>query len=185
MSTINSVVDEQNKCRLSRTFMARSLGVIGMGFPIYGNLIPPSALRAECFVIGAILMLLAAVIERELFFSVLQLVVLAGAAMYFTSFSLVARAAVPIVLAGSFLLYFAYSGRLQDKLTLFGSIGIAILAIGYAVSSPFVYFAGGVILTIYATMSYRRGVSIAILWAILNFIFSIAAAINIYHYILR
>ncbi len=185
MNTTNTAVNESKQCRLSNTFCARALGVIGMGFPIYGNLIPPSTARAECFVIGAILMLLAAVIERELFFSVLQLVVLAGAAMYFTPFSLLIRAVVPIVLAGSFLLYFVYSGRMQDRLTLFGSLGIAILAIGYAVSSPFVYFAGGVILTIYATMSYRRGVSIAILWAILNFVFSIAAAINIYHYILH
>lgn len=181
MSTTETAVNQPKNSAPTNVLYTRILGVIGMAFPIYGNLIPPSNERALCFIIGAILLFIAAAWERELLFSVLQLIVLAGAAMYFTPFDLVVRAAVPIVLAIAFLIYFAYSGRLQDRLLLFGCISIVFLALGYAIANPFIYFIGGVVLTIYATLSFLRGSQVAILWAFLNLFFSIASAINIYY----
>lgn len=182
MSTTETAMNQAKKSAPTSVLFTRIVGgIFGMFFAIYGNLIPPSDLRAFCFTIGALLLFIAAAWERELLFSVLQLIVLAGALMQFTPFDLVVRAAVPIALAIAFLTYFAYSGRLQDRLTILGSVGIAFLALGYAVANPFIYFIGGVVLTVYATLSFLRGSQIAILWAFLNLFFSIAAAINIYH----
>ena len=167
-----------------KIIFARTLGSIGMLFPITGNFLPPSTERDLCFVIGSILMLVAAYVEREVFFTVLQIIVLVGASVAFTPFTLLVRAAIPIVVTMMALLWFAKTGRLKDKLTLFGSFGIAILALGYAVSNPFLYFFGGANLTVYATMAFYRGVKIAIICAVINFIFTFAAAINIYRFIL-
>lgn len=167
-----------------KIYFARTLASIGMIFPIAGNFLPPSFERNLCFVMGSVLMLIGAMIEREEFFSVLQLIVLVGAAMAFTPWTLIVRASIPIVTTAVILLWFYVSGRMEDRLTLFGSFGIAVLALGYAVMNPVIYFMGGVILTVYASMAFYRGVKIAIIWAILNFFFAIAAAINIYRFVL-
>lgn len=160
----------------------RALGAIGMLFPITANFIPPSDTRAMCFVIGCILMFIAAAVERELFFSMLQLIVLSGAGMHFAPVSDTIKAAVPITFMVLTLLYFTYTGRMSDKLTLFGSAGIAILSMGYAEANPYIYLTGGFILAVYSTISYLRGVTVAILWSILNIFFTFAALYNIYNF---
>lgn len=157
----------------------RLLGAIGMLFPIMANFIPPSNTRAAFFVIGCILMFVAAAVEKELFFSILQLIVLAGASMYFTPFGVVIKAAVPISLSVIFLIFYAVTGRLQDKLTLLGSLGVVLLALGYGVSHPYIYLFGGAFLAIYSTIAYFRGVTVALLWAILNIFFTLATISNI------
>lgn len=160
-------------------YLSRAIGFIGMFFPIAANFIPPSDLRAAFFVCGCILMFIAAAVEKQLFFSLLQLIVLAGASMYFTPFTLTIKAGVPIVLSILFLIYFTRTGRFQERINLLGALGVCSLAVGYGIAHPYIYLVGGVSLAIYSTVTYCRGVAVALLWALLNAFFTVATIINI------
>ena len=160
-------------------YLSRAIGFIGMFFPIAANFIPPSDMRAAFFVCGCILMFIAAAVEKQLFFSLLQLIVLAGASMYFTPFSVMIKAGVPIALSILFLIYFAKTGRFQDRINILGAVGVCALAVGYGVAHPYIYLIGGLSLAIYSTVSYLQGVTVALLWAILNVFFTVATIINI------
>lgn len=166
----------------NKIIWGRTLGAIGMLFPIAGNFIPPSNERASCFVIGSILMLTTALVERHVFFTALQGLILVGASLYFIPFTPLLKTIIPLACSSLLLLFFVMTGELRDKLTLGGSIGMVALALGYSIANPYVYLFGGVILAIYSTISYLRGIVIALLWAILNSFFTIATIINIYYY---
>ncbi len=170
--------------RFTSLFVTRLFGVIGMCFPIYGNFIPPSTTRDTCFVAGSVLMLITSAAEKESFFTALQLIILAGAGAAFTPFTTLVKAIFPITTAIVCLGYFAYTGKLKCRLTQFGCLGIIILALGYAVSNPFLYLAGGSILAVYSFASFKQGVEIALLWAVLNTVFAGAALYNIVRFVL-
>jgi len=164
---------------MNTIYLTRCIGAFGMVFPITAQFLPQSDMQASLYIIGSLLMLIAAAWEKSLFFSMLQIIVLAGASMYFTPYSMAIHALVPIALAIATCVYFYLAGRIKDRVTYVGLAGIAALALGYAIAHPWIYLIGGVLLTIYSWVSYQRGVAIAILWAILNFVFSIAAVLRI------
>jgi len=165
-----------------RQLTTRLVGALGMCFPIAATFFPPSDLRAIFFITGSILMFVTAAAENDIFFSALQLVVLAGASMHFAALPLWAKGAVPLILTLLTVGIFIHTGQIRDRLTLFGCLGIASLAIGYGTAEPYVYLIGGFILAIYASMSYLRGVSIAILWAVLNTFFTFSTLISIFRF---
>lgn len=159
------------------------IGVVGMLIAMVGNLLPFSDTQKWCYLLGGILLLISSALERQIFFIALQIIIVAGAAVAFSSWPVLLKAALPIVLSVAAIVYFAKRNLLTDRLMLFGSLGIAILAAGYAVSNPVIYLLGAFVLMIYSFMSFRRGVKIALVWAILNALFSITAAVTVYHYL--
>lgn len=165
----------------TKILIGRLIGILGMSCLIAGNFFPPTALRASLFITGCILLLLPPIIEYNIFFICLQIVALSGASLYFVPIPLLLKAIIPIIVVLLFCIYFHRLGRLNDKLTLFGIVGVSILALGYGITRAEIYFFGGLVLAIYSWLSYRRGVTIAIMWAITNVVFCFAALYAIFH----
>lgn len=155
--------------------ISRGLGIVGMGFLIVGNFFPPSTARALCFIAGCLFLLVPPAVEFNLFFICLQLVALSGAVMYFIEIPLILKATIPLSVFAVFSIYF-YRAGLIDKLTAIGVLGVGFLALGYGLIRAEIYFFGGLLLTIYSWLSFRQGVTIALMWAITNTFFTLAAS---------
>lgn len=168
--------------KFSRVFNL-SIGAVGMLLATYANLLTPNLTQKWCYFIAALALLVSSVLERHKFFAILQIIVVAATAIAFTSFSLWTKAALPVSLSILSIVYFIYTGECKDRLTAFGCLGILLLAIGYATINPIAFLFGALVLMIYSYTSFQRGVTIALLWAILNAMFSITASIAIYHYL--
>lgn len=156
------------------------LGIIGMFIACYGNLSHDINLQKWSYLIGAFLLLISSSLEKQKFFIILQIIIISGAAVAFAPFPPFYKAAVPIILSILAIIYFIASKQLKDPLTAFGCAGIALLAAGYAITDPIIFFLGSVVLMLYSYLSFRRGVRIALLWAILNAVFAATAAITVY-----
>ncbi|MGE3920740.1 MAG: hypothetical protein AB7F64_07370 [Gammaproteobacteria bacterium] len=158
------------------------LGILGMLLCIYSNLLTSgSLLQKTNYFISSSLLMSAALLERQMFFIILQIVILGGTIAAFMPFGPGIKAILPIALSIAGLSYLVKLGSLKEFYAIAGCIGLVLLAAGYAVSNPFIYFFGGLLLSYYSFVSYHRGVSIALLWAILNAFFTVTAAIGIYH----
>lgn len=157
------------------------LGILGMAIACYGNLLPFSVAQKICYFVGALLLLLSSILEKQLFFIVLQIIIASGAGIALLTIPPSYKAAFPIVLSILAIVYFVKQRQLQDKVMSLGVLGIAVLAAGYAITKPSVYFLGASLLMVYSFLSYHKGVKIALLWAVLNAVFAITAALAIYH----
>lgn len=158
-----------------------SVGIIGMVLATYANLLPQmSLLQKSFYFIGAVLMLVSSMLEKQRFFTALQLVVVGSTAIAFAPLALSIKTGFSVTCSVIAILYFIVTGQCKDKLTAFGCLGIAILAIGYAVTNPIIYLLGSIALFIYSLLSYRQGVKIAIVWVIMNIVFSITAGIAVW-----
>lgn len=157
-----------------------TVGIVGMLIACYGNLLNFSDTQKWCYLVGAILLLISSSLERQIFFIALQIIIAAGAAIAFAPIGLFFKAALPIILSVSAIGYFVVTGQFKDRLTALGCLGIAMLATGYAISNPIAYFLGALILMIYAFLSFRRGVTVAIIWTILNAVFAVTALHAVY-----
>jgi len=156
------------------------IGVIGMLVACYGNLLNFSDTQKWCYLVGAILLLISSLLERQVFFIALQIIIASGAAIAFAPISLFLKAAVPIILSVTAISYFIISGQFKDRLIALGCLGIAMLATGYAISNPIAYLLGALILMVYSFLSFRRGVTVAIIWTILNAVFAATALHAVY-----
>lgn len=157
-----------------------AIGVLGMLIVIAGNLIANLVIQKTCYLSGGILMLASAVLERQIFFIILQCIISAGALVAFASLSHALKASVPLILSVMAIIYFAKKRLLKDWLTMLGCVGLILLATGYSVTHPVIYLLGAVVLTIYSFGVYRRGVELGLLWGILNAIFVITAGVAVY-----
>ncbi len=159
------------------------IGVIGMLLVIYGTLLPVGTPQKAYYLIGAGLMLVSAILERQQFFIILELIIVAGTAIAFAHISNLYKEALPLALSFAALTYLGFRGELKDKLTLFGGMGIIVLALGFAITNPLVYLVGGALLTVYSYFSWKRGVRIAIIWAVLNAVFVLTSVSDVYRLI--
>src|SRR5687767_14918757 len=93
------------------------IGVVGLLLAIMGNLVPPHSLAQKwLYFISAVLLLLSAILERQLFFIVLEIVIVAGTAIAFTPLTLAWKAGLPILLSIAAIVYFIKQGLLRDGL---------------------------------------------------------------------
>jgi len=156
-------------------FVNIAIGVLGMTVIIYGNFVSSVTPQKICYLLGGLFMLTTALLERQQFFSVLQVIIVAGTAMALTWFHPAIKASVPILLGVVGSAYFLRRGELKDPLAIVGCSGILFIAVGYAISLPVIYFLGGSALAIYAFSLFFRGERIALLWAVLNTLFALTA----------
>lgn len=157
-----------------------ALSILGMFFVIVGTLVMDVTLQKNCYLVGGISMLLSAALERQAFFVVLQSIISVGALVAFLPIASVLKAAIPLCLGVIAIICFARRKMLQDWLAVLGCVGIILIAAGYAIAHPLVYFLGAVVLTIYSFAAYKRGVAIGLLWGILNVIFAITSSVAVY-----
>lgn len=161
-----------------------AIGCLGLLVAAYGNLLVQGhPFQKWCYLIGGLLLFLSSILERQTFFTILQFVLSAGAAISFATLSPPLKAAVPITLTVIAIIYFTARGELKDKVLILGCVGLALLALGYAVSNPLINLSGAVALTIFSYLSFRRGIDIALIWTILNVVFTITSAIASYRFL--
>lgn len=156
------------------------IGAIGLLCAIIGNLYPATMLQKHLYLAGGLLLFISALLEKEEYFITLEVVVIACTLLAYLPEHAGLKMAVPLVLSLGSIGYLFYRGLLRDGLSWVGVAGLVFLGLGYATLNPLIYFAGGVVLTIYSTASYFRGVGIALLWAILNAVFSVTALISLW-----
>lgn len=181
MSTNHSVTPPVPK-PFGNHYVNLFIGVIGMVILSYANLLAQaSPTQKAYYLIGAILLFISSLLERQLFFTILQVVLISGTAVAFATLPVFVKAAIPLVLSIIAIIYFFMTGLLRDHLTFFGCVGMLFLAAGYAVSYPIFYFLGALIVMIFSFVSYSRGVTLGLLWGILNAIFTITAGMAVYH----
>jgi len=159
-----------------------AIGIFGLLLVIIGNLISVPVTQKILYLFGSIFLLTSSSLEKNKFFVLLQIVVLAGTLIAFAPVGDGIKAGVPIVLTAIIMVYFAIAGELKNRITILGCLGLLFLAAGYAILNPIVYFLGGAFLTAYSFIVYRQGVQIGLLFAVLNFIFTITSMVSIYHH---
>jgi hypothetical protein len=156
------------------------LGVIGMLIIISGTLLTSLYPQKLCYLIGGMFLLVSSILERQLFFTLLQIVISAGALIAFAPLAPFYKALVPIILSIIVIIYFMQIGSLSDPLNRLGCLGLIFLAIGYAITHPLVYFLGGLCLTFFSFAAFKRGIQLGLVWGLLNAIFTITAGIAAY-----
>jgi hypothetical protein len=157
-----------------------AISIMGMLIASYGNLVSELDIKKWCYLIGALLLLLSALLEKQKFLIALQIIISGGAAIAFTDYPPLYKEAVPIGLSILAIIYFIMTRQFNNLLTIFGCFGITVLAAGYAVTNPIIFFLGASVLMVYSYESFKQGVDIALLWAILNALFCVTATLAIY-----
>lgn len=181
MNTTNT--QTQNKTQpkvIGNHYVNLGIGIIGMTIACLGNLTHDLNIQKWCYLLGAMFLFTSSALERQKFYIALQIIIGTGAAIAFSHLGVWEKASVPIILSIFTIIYFIVTKQLKDPLTAFGCLGIVILAAGYAVTNPLIFFTGSLVLMVYSFISYRRGVTIALLWAILNAVFVATASLAVY-----
>lgn len=155
------------------------IGILGLLCAIIGNLYPATMLQKHLYLAGGVLLFISALLEKQEYFIALEVVVIVSALLAYLPGHDPLKMFTPVLLSLVSFAYLYHRGMLSSSLNYVGVAGLLLLGLGYATLIPLIYFAGGVVLTIYSTASYFKGVNIAILWAILNLVFSITALISL------
>lgn len=159
--------------------MGLFFGIIGAVALLAGNLFLDSDARYLVFLIGSGLLLITAIVYRQLYYIFLELILVSGSATSFLNFNSIVRGAIPMLLSLQVFLYFFMLGRFREKSLLIGCIGIALLSIGFAVANYWIYLFGSALVAIYSFLIYLKGVKVALLWTILNTCFTLASAYSL------
>lgn len=157
----------------------RLLAMFSMTAIIAANFFPPGTTRSALIIAGCIGMSLSPFYEKHYFFACLQFVALSGAVIALTQLHPLYKMMTPVALALIFIIYFYKQGMFDERYQYLGGIGITLLGLGYSLQHPLIYLFGGAALAVHSTISYRRGITIAIYWAILNMFFVFAVLYNI------
>lgn len=173
------------KTNMSRTpfgnhYINIALGVIGMLIIITGTLLTSLYPQKLCYLIGGLFLLASSILERQLFFTLLQIVISSGALIAFAPLAPFYKALLPISLSIIVIIYFIQAGMLTDPLNRLGCLGLIFLAIGYAITHPLVYFLGGLCLSFFSFAAFKRGIQLGLVWGILNTVFAVTAGIATY-----
>ncbi len=170
---------EMNLVKTNYCSWSMIIGTLGLILAIIGNFYLDSLLQKYLYFFAAVLLTGSAVLEKQTFFIILEIIVVVSTAIAFIPGYMLFKAAIPLLLSAIFLGNYLSSPQNRDILNLTGALGIILLALGYAIIHPAIYLAGGVVLTIFSSIAFARGVRIAILWAILNAVFSVTALYSI------
>ncbi len=156
------------------------LGVVGMLIIIAGTLTTSVYPQKICYLVGGLFLLLSSILERQLFFSLLQIVISSGALIAFASIPRFFKALVPISLSVFVILFLFKKGLLDDIWNKIGCLGLIFLAIGYAITYPAIYFLGGLFLTLFSFAAVRKGVMLGWIWGCLNAVFTLTSGIALF-----
>lgn len=175
MENIEAVSLNQSKTKWSSVL----IGVVGLLAAIIGNLYPETMLQKHLYLAGGVLLIISALLEKAEYFITLEVVVIVCAILAYYPGHAELKMAVPLVLSLLSVVYLYSRGLLGTMLSHLGIVGLVLLGLGYATLNPHIYLAGGLVLTVYSAASYFKGVNIAMLWAILNAVFSATALISL------
>lgn len=127
------------------------------------------------YVIGSTLLLFTALHFRIIYFIALELIIIAGHAASFLHIGTAMQIAMPSLLTLQLFAFYFLSGQLNNIFLLIGIAGIAFHSVGFAYENQWIFFFGSLSIAIYAFYAYYKGRKIALLWAILNSLFTLTA----------
>jgi hypothetical protein len=157
-----------------------SMAVIGLIVTIAGNFLDISVAKKLCYLVGALVLLLSATLEKNTFFSILEVILSIGALTAFLPLSPLLKSLIPISLGVCAAIYFGVTGRLNDHLTWLSMASVLFGTWGYALTNSCLYFWAGAITAIYSFLSFKRGEKIALVFGVLNIVFALTALMEIY-----
>ena len=146
-----------------------------MACGIVGSILPDSEAQKWLFLANALLMTPLPLAKKDVMLSALQVVSLSGAIVGVVTLTDQLQIGLPIAVAFLVTGGLIWQNELESLCHRLGAAGIAVLAIGYATQEPLAYLLGGLILTVYTWLSFREGSRIALLWFILNAVFTITS----------
>ncbi|CDZ78249.1 hypothetical protein BN59_02559 [Legionella massiliensis] len=147
-------------------------GIIGSCILFLGLSKAPAQLY---YVIGSTLLLFAALHFRLIYFIALELILIAGHGASLLHIGKTLQIAMPIMLTVQLLAFYFLSGQLNNIFLLIGIAGIALHSVGFVYENQWIFFFGSLFIAIYAFYAVFRGKTVALLWAVLNTLFTLTA----------
>lgn len=154
-------------------------GVLGMLLICWGLSSPAGIDVRWLFFLGALGMTATALIERHALFVGLQGVILGGTIAAFLPIQEELKTLIPLVVSVPILWLLKKRQFLQDANTWLGAVSLTVLGIAYAAQQPLAFLLGGVLVSVFSYIEWRRGFSPAVVWLALNVLFSVLAARNV------
>jgi hypothetical protein len=151
-------------------------GIIGSFILLFGLTQKPPQVY---YVIGSTIMLLAAIHYRLIYFIALEMILIAGHSAVLLGINPTLQLALPIFLSSQLLIFCLLSGQLNNFYLLIGIAGIAFHSIGFVYENQWIFFFGGLSIAIYAFYSAYKEKIVALLWAILNTLFTLIAILKL------
>lgn len=127
------------------------------------------------YVIGSMLLLFTALHFRLIYFIALELIIMSGHCAALLHIGTILQIAMPSLLTLQLLAFYCLSGQLNNIYLLIGIAGIAFHSIGFAYENQLIFFLGSISIATYSFYLYRKGKKVALLWAILNSLFTLTA----------
>ena len=161
------------------------IGILGLLFFIVGTLMPGSIHQKDFFLVGGIFLTLSSFLEKNAFFTVLESIIVIDAILTYFPISNTVITVVTALMVVLVIVSFAVRGAFKDKSLSIGTLGLIFLALGVGLLNPIAYTIGGFVIVIYSLISCLKGSQIAILFLILNIIFTITSAIGAYQWLVK
>jgi hypothetical protein len=155
-------------------------GASGLLTCVSGTLLEPSLTQSLLFVAGSGLLAISAWIDSSLYFCLLSALAALSGLVGLLKVPTLIKVSMPLVGAAICFLVLRQKGLLDSFWQLYGGLGLLFLALGYAVVHPALYCTGGFVLCTFATVEFRKGVTIALYWAVLNLVFCGTSALAVY-----
>lgn len=153
-------------------------GILGMFLIIAALLCGSPQGQRWLFFLGAVGMTLMALLEGHQLFIGLQLVIISGTLTAFLPVADLLKGLIPMVVALPVLYALHRLGAVDTGRRRLGALALVVLGTGYAVQHPLIYFLGGLLISIFSLLELYSGFKPALIWLILNLIFTILAGTN-------
>ncbi|TAL63456.1 MAG: hypothetical protein EPN84_04920 [Legionella sp.] len=154
-----------------------ALGIIGALINLVGQ---SQGYPQPYYIIGSIALLITAIHYSLLYFIALELILGAGHTAVMLGVSTYIQFALPVLLCFQLFIFYLMLGKENSIFLLIGIIGIALLSLGFTYNNEWIFFLGGLSISIYAYYNALCGHYPSYIWAFLNTIFALIALCKIF-----
>jgi hypothetical protein len=178
-------IEKSNKAYFGNHKLNIAIGIVGLLLFIVGTLLPGTYEQKHYFLYGAIFLTISSFLEKNTFFTVLEIIIVIDAVLSFLGLSVLAISIITFIIIIITIIYFVVKGEFKEKYLIAGTIGLIFLGLGVGINHPVFYTIGGFFVALYSLFSVLKGYQIAYLFLILNTIFTITSAIGAYQWLVR
>lgn len=140
-------------------------GILGALITLFGKYQP---LPQVYYLIGCVGLLTTAIYYKLIFYIALELILIAEHSAILLGSGPYTQFALPILLCFQLLFIFFIISKQKEILLIFGILGIALLALGFAYSNDYLFMCGSILIAIYSYYNGYQGNYPSYIWAVLN-----------------
>ena len=155
-------------------------GILGMSLVISALLCSNPQGQRWLFFLGAIGMTLMALLEKHKLFIGLQLVIISGTLIAFFPVGDTIKGLIPMLVSLPVLYILHHKKIIDTGRRRLGAFALVVLGVGFAVQHIFIYFLGGLLISIFSFLELCSGFKPAIIWLTLNLVFTVLSGINLF-----